>query len=275
MADQGLYYKTLTAFFAFLDTADAVTMNFQTSDLDDQMYMNPYTVDSVPDVVVMTTTDHSGYFLTYTFVIKDNMFKVSYRIDCGYQPTNVQEVMHIVPDDTPRQQRSDPMPEPVVEPTPVPRPEPTPEPKPEPTPAPDTEPTPVYNKDKTKGTQGDVVKPNDDPGPGPDTNNGAGSQTSTKDQPTNSSNFNSYDEYKEVINEMKEDNQTQKTGNDLSTPSSTGPANTAVHVDDNADKGTGNGGIDVPTPVTKPAVVAETNQPIDDSPGEAWEGPVD
>lgn len=306
MEDQGLFYQTLDAFFAFLNTADSVELEYRTEGLDDQMYMNSYTVDGVPDVIVMTTTDHAGYFLTFVFVIKadnredneGNKFRVSYRIDCGFQPTNVEKVMNIKPDDTPRTSnpghsstpksdptpnpggkddptpKPDPKPTPKPQPTPDPTPKPDPTPEPQPTPKPDPTPTPEQKKkDKTKGTK-ENTEPNDDPGPGPDTNNGVGAQYSTKDQETNSNHMNEQ-EYKETVKELKEINETQKTGNDPSTPSTTGPANTEVHVDSNADKGTGNGGINTPTEKTDPAIVAATDQPISDSPGEAWEGPMD
>ena len=104
LADQGAFYQTLNSVFAFMDKA-SVTLDYQTSGLDDQMYMNSMTADGVPDVIVMTTTDHTGYFLTYHFLIKDQEFQVAYRIDCGFQPTNVQAVMGIVPDNTPRDTR--------------------------------------------------------------------------------------------------------------------------------------------------------------------------
>lgn len=281
MADQGLFYRTLDAFFAFLDTADVVAMDYQTSDLTDQMYMNPYTVNCIPDVVVMTTTDHSGYFLTYTFVIKENVFKVSYRIDCGYQPTNVQEIMNIVPDDTPRTNPnptptpdkptpSNPTPTP-DKPTPVP---PTPTPVPAtPTPVPSTPtptPTPVPKKDPSKSPQTNT-EPNDDPGPGPNTNNGT--DTAPADLPTNSNHMTD-EEHRETVQELKEINQIQKTGNDGNTPSIPAPT-PDTHVDNNGDSGNGGSPINTPTAVTPPSTVAETGQAISDNPGEAWGGPPD
>ena len=277
MADQSLYYQTLNAFYDMLSTADSVTLDYQTSDLTDQMYMNPNTVSGVPDVVVMTTDDHSGYYLTYTFIIKDNTFKVSYRIDCGYQPTNVQEVMNIVPDDTPRQQvqQSNPEPAPTPAPTPTPKnddPKPggdgdDPKPSPDPTPTPESTPKKDPSKSPKKNTE-----PNDDPGPGPDTNNGKGAKESTKDQSSNSNHM-TQPEYNKAVNDLKETNQKQKTGSDPSTPSTPTPADT--HVDNNGDKGNGGDPINTPTPVSDPAIVADTGQAISDNPGEAWGGPPD
>ena len=244
-------------------------------DINDQMYVDPYTYDGCPKIVV-SETHQSGHLLVITFKRKggqENDVSVALRVECLYQPAGVVELMHIDPEPVPViPEHSSP------EPTPTPKPggkDPTPEPS-DPTPEPSKDPTPTpaqKKKDKTKGTKVNT-EPNDDPGPGPNTNNGVGSKTSTKDQPTNSNHM-TEPEYKEEVKELKEINESQKTGNDPSTPSTTGPANTEVHVDSNADKGTGNGGIDTPTEKSDPAIVAETNQPISDSPGEAWEGPVD
>ena len=295
----------MNAFFAFLDTADQVRLDYCTSDLDDQMYMNPFTTNGVPDVIVMTTEDHSGYYLTYVFVIKGTgKFEVRYRIDCGFQPTNVEEVMQIKPDDTPKKEhgtdptpkaekkkskkkskkkdskpeggKDDPTPknDPTPKDDPTPKNDPTPTPKSDPTPTPKPDPTPTpKKKDPSKGTKGDVTKKNDDPGPGPDTNNGKGATESKKDQPTNS-NHGSKGDYDNSTRELQETNEKQKTGSDSNKPSTSTPADTAK-VDNNGDQGTGNGSVDKPTEVAPPATVAETEQPISDEPGEAWGGPPD
>ena len=239
--DQSLYYQTLNAFNEFLDSADAVTVDYQTSALDDQMYMNPYTVSGVPDVIVMKTTDHAGYYLTYTFIIKDNTFKVTYRIDCGFQPTNVQKVMNITP-----------VPQPTPTPQTTPQPTPTPTPTggngddPTPTPVPTPTPTPGPKKDPSKGTKVNV-EPNDDPGPGPSTNTGVNSNTSSADKPTNSNHM-SNDDYNKAVQDLKDTNATQKTGSDNSTPSTPAPTPT-TNVDNNSDKGNGGAPINNPTPV--------------------------
>ena len=181
-----------------------------------------------------------------------------------------------------------PNPTPAPGPNPTPNPTPTPAPNPTPTPAP-PQPTPTpqpdpYNKDKTQGTQGDVVAPNDDPGPGPNTNNGVGATESPKDQPTNSNHLDSYEEYKEEVKVLETVNAEQKTSQDNNTPTIpkeeaakqlTGSSSAPVNVDNNADTGTGNGSIDEPTEVSEPAVAADTGEPINDSPGEAWGGPPD
>lgn len=301
MTDQAFCYQTVQAAVKFFDTA-TVKLEYRTEGLDDQMYMNPFTPNGVPDVIVMTTKDHGGYFLTFEFRIKADQAKavdqptVSYRIDCGYQPTDVEKVMNIKPDDTPRtenpghstprrsggkdsepksnpggkddptpsedkgKKREDPKPSDVPEPEDDEPDEPEdPEPWEDDTPEEEYEdPTPkdVYIKDPTKGTQGDVVKPNDDPGPGPDTNNGEGAQYSTKDQ-TENSNHMTLDDYIEAIEDLEEINQEQRTGEDPSIPSTTGPADTEIDIDDNADRGNGGAPINTPTEVSEKITIRD------------------
>ena len=261
MNDRALFNQTLDAYFAFLDTADSVELRYVDSGLDDQMYMNGYTVDGVPDVIVMKTLDHDGWFLVYTFVIKGQKFEVMYRIDCGYQPTNVEEVMDIPPVNPPTPPT--PTPPPTDPPTP-PSPPPTDPPSPPPTDPP---------KDPTQGTD---VGQNDNPGPGPNTNTGVGGQHSSEDQPTNSDHM-THDEYQDHMQDLQDINDHQQVGGDPNTPSTQTPPDT--HVDSNADTGTGNGGIDTPTPVQEPVHVespsGEVTQISPDNPGEAWGGPPD
>lgn len=178
MADQALFYQTVQPAIKFYDTA-TVKLEYKTDGLDDQMYMNPYTPSGVPDVVVMSTKDHGGYFLTFEFSIKADQVKtvdqptVSYRIDCGFQPTNVEKVMNIKPDDTPRTSNPghstpDPTPKPGgKDPNPEPS-DPTPEPS-DPTPKPDPTPTPTSTK-----------KPSQDP-----VNNGNAQKGGGQNKPTN------------------------------------------------------------------------------------------
>lgn len=125
--DPEAYKATLDAFFLFLNTAEVkVTAG---SGLEDQMYMNPYTVDGTPDVIVLATPDHTGKFLTYYFTIKGTgKVKVSYRVECGYQPTNVEEIMGITPQTKPSNPGNTPGKGDNPTPTPTPTPKPTPTP---------------------------------------------------------------------------------------------------------------------------------------------------
>ena len=304
--NQGLYYKTLDAFFAFLDTGEVSIK--KGSDLDDQMYMNPYTVDGVPDVIVMETTDHEGLFLVYTFTIKEQKFEVAYRIECGYQPTNVEEVMGITPQEAPTPTTPvpatpapvtpvDPTPAPVVTPTPTPTvtstpaptetptvtatpsptptltpvpPTPTPTAKPTPTPVPVT-PTPNPTKNPEAAPKINTEQ-NDDSGPGPDTNAGVGATQSPQDRDDASTSYQSYEDYRAAVDELEKINETQKVGGSSNTPSTSvtpSASSGKVTVDNNGSK------IDTPTAVTAPATVAGTGTAISDSPGEAWGGPPD
>lgn len=266
LTDEAKYKEAYGAFFLYLDKATKVEIIERASGLDDQMYMNPATVDSAPDVIVMATENHKGHFLRYTFKIKEKEVTVEYRLECGFQPCNVERVMGI----TPKNKKKT---------TPKPSggggggntPTPTPTPKPDPKP----------QKDPSKSQ----VLPNDDPGPGENTNN-PGSNYSTKDLPTNSNHM-TYPEYKEKIEELKEINETQKVGGDPNTPSTPTPPDTTVH--SNAEEGTGHGGVDTPTPVAPAPVAAETQtatttegnvttnagEQINTSPGQPWGGPKD
>ena len=285
MENHSDYDRTLAAFFAFLDTADKVEVVKVTSGLDDQMYMNPYTKDHVPDIIVMETTNHDGYFLRYTFDIKGEKVTVAYRIDCGYQPTNVSKVMNIPAQsnpNTPKPAENNPGKSSGGDPGHSGGGDPGHSSGGDPghsgggdpggsdDPGDPVQPNP---KDPAKGTD---VGGNDNKGPGPNTNNGVGAQYSSEELPTNSA-FETYKEYKEEIKELKEINKNQKVGGDPNTPS-TPPQSKETTVDSNADKGTGNGGIDEPTPIHETTVdsnVGGSNKISDDPAGTEWGGPPD
>ena len=131
---------------------------------------------------------------------------------------------------------------------------------------------PKYNKDPNKAPKTDT-EPNDDKGPGPDTNNPKDPNHSSKDT-SDSSTSGSYDDYKKNVEEKKEVNQNQKTGGDSNTPSTPKPS-PKTNVDNNADSGTGHGGIDTPTPAKPKAKEADSGKEINNKAGEAWEGPAD
>lgn len=98
MADQDEYNRTLEAFFKYLDASVKEVKVEEKKNIADQMYMNPYTSSGTPDVIVVETPDHEGHFLIYTLKVKETgIFEVAFRIDCGYQPCDVEKVMHITP----------------------------------------------------------------------------------------------------------------------------------------------------------------------------------
>lgn len=251
--DQVGYYKTLDKYFEFLDSATKVEIK-EASGIEDQMYQNPF-VDGFSDIIVMKTDNHTGTFLVYTFVIKGKTVEVAYRIECGFQPCNVAKAMGITPKNqttsTPKKTTSTPK---------------------KTTSTPSKPSTPSNPKDPTKGTK---VGKNDTSGPGPDTNNGVGAQYSKEEKPTNSV-YKNYEEYKETVSKLEETNKTQKKGGDSNTPTTTPQSGTTVH--SNADKGTGNGGIDESTSVDKPVHIETpsggTTQ-ISSDLAPAWGGPPD
>lgn len=271
------YAATYSAWFAFLDSADKIEIK-KGKNLVDQMYQNPRTVSGIPEVIVMETDDHEGTFLVFTFTIKGTTKKeVAYRLECGFQPTNVEKVMNIKPQSSAggsggggkstisggggnKSTISGGGGNPKKKSDPDPKPTPTPEPK--------------YNKDKTKGT---MVLPNDDPGPGPNTNNPSDPNTSIKDQPSNSNHM-TQDEYNKAIEELKKANEPggdSQPGGGSNEPTYTPPASSdsgggssePPKQDNNGDSGTGNGGIDKPTD--------RSDSSVDDETGEAWDGPPD
>lgn len=246
-----LYTETLNAFFKMLDSAEVKVTDG--NNLDDQMYMNPYTVDGIPDVIVMETPDHTGTFLTYVFTIKGTgKVEVSYRTECGYQPTNVEEIMKITPQKTPSKPSKPSNPSKPDKPT-------KPGGKGD---KPDKPSKPKYDKDPSKAPKKNT-EPNDDKGPGPNTNNPSNPNKSTKDTKDSTSSGANTDN-------LKDTNKNQKTGSDSNKPSTPTPSKD-TNVDNNGDKGTGNGGANKPTPTQqeKPKEIAN------DSAGEAWGGPSD
>lgn len=178
ITDPDDYQMTLDAFFGLLDKAVKVEVKKSNEKLTDQMYQNPETKNAIPKVIVMETDDHAGLYLVYTFVIKETTKKeVKYRINCGYQPTNVAEIMNVTPVKKSEVKKgggtvsgggtsgggtisgggkvtggsitgggpspsNGPKPKPNPKPTPKPNPKPTPKPDPKPTPKPDPKPTP-------------------------------------------------------------------------------------------------------------------------------------
>ena len=104
-ADKDGYYKALSAFVAALEHAE-VKLTYAASGLDDQMYMYGFTTDLVPDVVVLESANLSGWLLTVTNNIKGHAVTFSYRVSCGFQPTNVGKVMNVTPAKNPNKPSS-------------------------------------------------------------------------------------------------------------------------------------------------------------------------
>lgn len=252
LTDVADYDATLTCFFDLLNRA---SKRLETAEGTDKMYMNPATIDGTPDVIIRDTKN-SGTYLIYTWQIKNAKFEVAYRLECGFQPTEITKTTKVVsqgsdPTPTPKPTKdnpspsSDSTPNPGPKPTPTPNPTPNPDPDPTPPPKPDPDPSP---KDPTKGTK---VDPNDDDGPGKNTNNPDDPNHSTEDKDSNSSNLTPED-YDKTIDEMKDANVTP-------TPPAP-PTNTKV--DSNEDE------ANRATPVQDSSVA-------DDKSAGSWDGPAD
>lgn len=176
MDNKTAYYKNLDAYFAFLNSAVKVEVK-EGYGASDQMYMNPYTADGVPDVIVMKTKDHKGHFLIYTFNIKGEKVKLAYRIECGYQPTNVSKLMKITPqkEPTPTSNNSTPN-----NPTNPGKPTPT-----NPSPTPDNPTNPTTPTSKSKDPADDPVNNGNANKGGGDNNPSDGSGEEQPNDPRN------------------------------------------------------------------------------------------
>ncbi len=241
--DQTKYNKTLDPFLAFLDSAVQVSIR-DCQAVVDQMYANPHTASGIPEVVVYKTTDHTGHELVYTFSIKGNVFEVAYRIECGFQPTNVEEVMNIPAQDNPLNLTSESTTEEST-----------------------TEESTTKNP---AGLSSEDTEQNNNTGQGETSINPSDPDHSSKDTGDGSNSYNSYDEYVQEIEDKQSINATQSVGGDSNTPSTSTPA--GANVDNNGDAGTGNGGIDTATPIQDHAQTSngESISNIERNPAGAW-----
>ena len=121
MEDPELWKEYTDKFIKFLDEQAELKL-LEVKECTDQMYMTPYSlIENVPDVIVMKTAQNKGHYLAYVIKIKGNTFVLRYRAECGYQPTNVANLMDIEPTE-----KGDPGVDPKPTPKPTPKPKPTP-----------------------------------------------------------------------------------------------------------------------------------------------------
>jgi uncharacterized membrane protein YgcG len=118
-----IFNSTNQAIDEMLASATSVEL-VKEENIRDQLYMNGYTVNGIPQVVIYETDVTSDWCLVYTFRIKTSTVRVAFRIPCGYQWTNPTEVLNI----TTASDRSG-----GGGYTPSPQPSPTPTPKKDPT----------------------------------------------------------------------------------------------------------------------------------------------
>lgn len=231
--DQASFYKVLKHFVNDLKMANYITVRYQASGIDDQMYqVGAKTADEVgeisPDVIVMESRDHSGYFLVIGWIIKGEVREVAYRLDCGFQPCNVAEVVGVTPQANPNgPNRGNP-----------------------PNNGDPNQGDPSGpRKDKTDGTP-PWVSDTDGPGPGTSTD----TDYSAVDQPSDSVH---YDDPQDYYDEADKNSSNPGTSSDVPADPTYSPPVTPDGVDNNGHNGTGHGGANTPTPVT-PA------DPVDD-----------
>lgn len=240
-------YKKLCQFLARIYSVEIR----EVKNISNQMYMFGFDVAELPNVVFYESDEDEAIVLVLTWAIKGELVKLEYNTICDFQLINGAEDFGVTPEPKPVNPKQ-------PEPAPVPTPDPTPVPTPDP-----TEPT-YPPKDPTAGTP---VGGNDTPGPGPDTNNGVGATSSAADSSTNSGSMTAT-EYSEAMEEHEGVSTGQQVGGDPNTPST--PTPTGANVDNNGDNGTGNGGIDEPTPT-----IPQESEIATDPVGSEWGGPPD
>ena len=179
LSDREAYLEKRDKLLERLDTAEVEIRDCQS--VSDQMYMCSDEESEVPYVRDVKTDDHSGHEIVFSWQIKENTFEIALRLECGFQPTDVAEIMGIEAQDyatfvasvTPGGDTSTP-----------------------------DNPTPSYNKDPNKGPK-ENTEPNDDSGSGSNTSSGGGN-SSTEEKSTNSNNYSSYDEYRKDMDAMND-----------------------------------------------------------------------
>lgn len=204
-ADQNRYDVLVGRWENFVRTYAQVKLMY-VENVVDQMYMVTLTSQNeweAPEVIIATTDQPSGHILSYVFLIKGNEFEVPFRSDCGFQPTNVAEVMKETPKENPvvEHYNYNPQPQPTSTPQPKPGGKDDEEPEPEDTypeivttPNPTSTPTPTPKKKK---------EPKDDPvnqgnaqkggGDNRDDDSGEEQKTDPRDEhPTGSENDNNH-----------------------------------------------------------------------------------
>ena len=228
-------YKKLCKFLARIYSVEIR----EVKNISNQMYMWGFEVAELPDVVFYESDEDEAIVLVLTWAIKGEMVKLEYNTICDFQLIDGAEDFGVTPKPKP------------VNPNP-------PEPDPDPTPAP-------YSKDPTQGVP--IGGEYHADSPGTDTNNGVGSTVSAADSGTNSGNMTAT-EYSEAMEELEEVSTGQQVGGNPNTPST--PTPTGANIDNNGDSGTGNDGIDEPTPTipTEPEIATD---PV----GTEWGGPPD
>ncbi|MDO4747016.1 MAG: hypothetical protein Q4A70_01570 [Candidatus Saccharibacteria bacterium] len=179
--DKTTYLTNLDKFFEFLNSGNRDVQ--YRHGIHDQLYMNPFTSTGVPDVIVMDSGDGEGWCLVYTFYTNAQPREVVLRINCGYPPVNIADVMKTTPQVNP-----------VPQPTTVPETTPTPETT--------TEPTTKEPETTTKEPETTTQAPEKEPEAASYENVEPNNDKSSYEQSQNSGNYSSYDEYRAQMDDL-------------------------------------------------------------------------
>ena len=216
-ADEDLFNRTSEAVKGFLKSGKA---KVKSKNVYAEVFASPYTVDGIPATVVYVSEMGQEDVLEFTFEFKEGTktkTNTDFHINCGFQWSNgVVEATGASPIKSLSRPGNGSKP----------RPGGTGD-NPKKPGTGDSPNKPSYSKDPGKAPTNDTEK-NDDPGPGQDTNNPKDPQHSKLDTP-DSSTSGSYTDYKNHVQELKDTNTNQKTGEDSNTPSTNKPStNTKV-----------------------------------------------
>lgn len=180
--DKATYLANLDKFFEFLNSGNR-DVQYRRG-IHNQLYMTPFTSTGVPDVIIMDSGDGEGWCLVYTFYTNAQPREVVLRINCGYPPVNIADVMKTTPQVNPVPQptttapETTTMPETTTEPT-------TKEPE---TTTKEPETTTKVPEKEPEAASYEFLEPNDDKSP--------------YEQSQNSNNYSSYDEYRAQMDDL-------------------------------------------------------------------------
>ena len=269
----------------FLDMLNNETRELdliQSEDVIDQYYLDIYTREGIPHVVV-AETHQSGDILIAWLRTKggdpQNDVGLGFRLQCcnvcavfrrDGTVTPISKEMNIPTEEVPEMPKGYDPPEPTKAPTPTPVP-------PTPTPVPGGGSDPEKDPNKTPNKQSES---NNDSGKGDDTNSGKGStKSAAASESQKASDSGSVQDYDSKVEQNRSANAGgsssggsggsgsgssggQKSGGESNKPSQSA---SGAKQDNNGDAGNGSGSIDKPTAKSETAASADTNQSVDAS----------
>ena len=229
------YYEALDAVFASLDSCKRELRTVK--NVKDMMFMDPYTVNGVPDIIFLEVDDAAKKeILVFIKAIKGENKEAAVCVECGYQPCNTAKAMKATPKKPASGGSSGGSSHPSGGPTPTPA-----------------------RKDPTQGTN---VGKNNTTGAGTNTNNGNGGTQSTQDAPTNSGSYGSYEEYRAEMDRLNGSSPTATPSPSNSPTATPSPSNspTATPKPSSAPTATSKPSS-APTATPKPSSAPATSKP--------------